>query len=84
MLLAPSSGYHGFVLAGGKFTTLDIPAAVDTLPMASNARGVIVGQYTDDPVPFTGSSRGRKGLRLSAAPGTNAVKRRAEVRSRTP
>ena len=43
-----NSGYHGFVLAGGKFTTLDVPIAIDTLPMASNAQGLIVGHYTDE------------------------------------
>jgi probable HAF family extracellular repeat protein len=46
--LALNSGYHGFVLAGGKFTTLDVPIAVDTFPMASNVQGVIVGYYSDE------------------------------------
>jgi hypothetical protein len=46
--LALNSGYHGFMLAGGRFTTLDVPIAVDTFPMASNALGVIVGHYSDE------------------------------------
>jgi hypothetical protein len=45
--LAVDFRYHGFVLAGGKFTTVDVPGAVDTLPMASNTAGLLVGQYTD-------------------------------------
>jgi probable HAF family extracellular repeat protein len=45
--LALDTGYHGFVLAGGRFITLDVPGAVDTLPMASSVQGVIVGQYLD-------------------------------------
>lgn len=44
---AATISYHGFVLAGGKFATVDAPGAVDTLPMASNTAGLIVGQYTD-------------------------------------
>jgi hypothetical protein len=46
-LAAVRFSFHGFVLAGGKFTTVDVPGAVDTLLMASNTAGLLVGQYTD-------------------------------------
>jgi uncharacterized membrane protein len=40
-------GTHGFVLAGGKFTTVDVPDATATYVTASNTKGTLVGQYTD-------------------------------------
>jgi len=38
---------HGFLLAEGEFTTIDVPGAMGTLPTGINAAGQIVGGYTD-------------------------------------
>jgi probable HAF family extracellular repeat protein len=38
---------HGFALAGGTFSTLDVPGAAATFALGINAGGQIVGGYTD-------------------------------------
>lgn len=40
-------GTHGFLISGGNFTTVDVPDARATATLSINARGEIVGQYTD-------------------------------------
>jgi probable HAF family extracellular repeat protein len=45
-----STGFHGFLLSGGTYTTLDAPGAnanSGTTAGAINAAGQIVGAYTD-------------------------------------
>src|SRR5579875_3598960 len=37
---------HGFLLIGGRFTTIDYPGASSTFPSMINPRGDIVGAYT--------------------------------------
>jgi probable HAF family extracellular repeat protein len=39
--------YHGFLLSGGTFTSLDYPRATSTQARGINLAGQIVGQYTD-------------------------------------
>jgi uncharacterized membrane protein len=45
-LIGPSDN-HGFLLSGDKFTTIDVAGATATALTANNARGDIVGGYTD-------------------------------------
>ncbi len=42
-----SSHYHGFLLDGGKFTTIDFPGAVQTKCFRINNLGQISGTYSD-------------------------------------
>jgi hypothetical protein len=38
---------HGFLLRQGKYTAIDVPGSISTLPYAINDDGEIVGGYTD-------------------------------------
>jgi uncharacterized membrane protein len=38
---------HGFLLSGGRVTTIDVPGAIRTIAFGINERGDIVGGYTD-------------------------------------
>jgi len=38
---------HGFLLDKGIFATIDVPGAMSTSALAMNARGQIVGSFTD-------------------------------------
>jgi len=40
-------GTHGFLISGGAFTTIDVPGASATAALGMNARGGIVGAYSD-------------------------------------
>jgi hypothetical protein len=40
--------WHGFVRRDGRFTTIDFPGAKGTLVARMNARGQIVGAYSED------------------------------------
>ena len=43
-----SNVYHGFLRApDGRFTTIDVPGAPDTVPNSINSAGVITGWYVD-------------------------------------
>jgi hypothetical protein len=42
-----SGNDHGFLLSGGRFTTIDFPGAVATDLNDINPSGDIVGQYAD-------------------------------------
>src|SRR2546425_1064389 len=39
--------FHGFLVAKGTFTTIDVPGSTSTLAFGINGRGQIVGQYKD-------------------------------------
>jgi len=56
---SPGALEHGFVLIGGKFTTVDFPQASQTLIFGINDGGKIVGTYTTSGVShgFIGSLR---------------------------
>jgi len=43
----PTTGTHGFAISRGEFRTIDVPDAVVTTTFGINARGDIVGGYTD-------------------------------------
>jgi probable HAF family extracellular repeat protein len=45
----PVDHWHGFLYAGGTYTTLDYPAAVYTYAYGINASGQILGTYTNGP-----------------------------------
>jgi uncharacterized membrane protein len=49
--IAPCTGEsldsHGFLLSGGRLTTIDVPGAVRTIAFGINERGDIVGGYAD-------------------------------------
>ena len=45
----PVFHYHGFLDAGGTYTTLDYPGAIYTYAYGINASGQIVGTYTNGP-----------------------------------
>ena len=38
---------HGFLISGGAFTTIDVPGASATAALGMNAKGGIVGSYSD-------------------------------------
>jgi uncharacterized membrane protein len=42
---------HGYLLEGGRFTTIDVPGAAATDAFGINDRGQIVGAYSTAPVP---------------------------------
>lgn len=46
---ADFSGQHGFLRSGGRFTTIDVPAAfgIGTQALGINSEGDIVGIYFD-------------------------------------
>ena len=44
-LYADSSGYHGFLYSGGKYTTLNVPLAPYTYAYGINNKGQIVGLF---------------------------------------
>jgi probable HAF family extracellular repeat protein len=44
-LYADSSGYHGFLYSGGKYTTLNVPLAPYTYAYGINDKGQIVGLF---------------------------------------
>src|ERR1700694_729372 len=45
-LFSPESGGHGFVYDGTNYTTLDYPAASNTVATGINSAGQVVGYYT--------------------------------------
>ena len=48
--LDTASLWHGFLLSGDKFTSIDFPGAKQTFPMGINSRGDIAGYYGLDGV----------------------------------
>jgi len=46
----PNTGAHGFLLQNGKFTTIDYPGFLQTLPRGINNEGDIVGQVDNGPI----------------------------------
>jgi hypothetical protein len=49
--IAPCTGEcldsHGFLLSGGRLTTIDVPGPIRTIGFGINERGDIVGGYAD-------------------------------------
>jgi uncharacterized membrane protein len=50
--------YHGFLLSGGRYTTLDLPGSVNTLAFGINNAGQVVGRYDSFDRPGRNSTSG--------------------------